>query len=112
MSAVPCSPVHDALAIPNDHSGFATLASLPARRESGHPLDENELHNIITILRAFLTSPNNKSKPGKGALFDAVMSIVKDGTRKLSRAWDKTQLAIALLRWSQEALDLPEPTFD
>ena len=65
------------------------------------------LKNMIETVRAFLVCANNNVKPGKDTLFEAVTSLVKQGSRKLSRAWDKTQFSWVLLRWCQEALRLP-----
>ena len=70
-------------------------------------MPRSALKNMIETVRAFLVCANNNVKPGKDTLFEAVTSLVKQGSRKLSRAWDKTQFSWVLLRWCQEALRLP-----
>ena len=88
-------------------NGIAAITALAGKRAAGEPLSPTELRDIATVIRSFLASANNKGKPGKDVLFEAVRSLVT-GPRKLSRSWDKTQLSLVLLRWTQDALGLPE----
>ena len=87
--------------------GTTAILHMPDRRVAGEPFSRGELQDIVATTRAFLASANNRSGPGKPVLWSAVKSLLKAGTRQLSKAWDKTQLVSVLLRWSQEAIKLP-----
>ena len=60
------------------------INALTSKRAAGEPLSPTELRDIVTVIRTFLASTNNKGKPGKDVLFEAVRSLVT-GPRKLSR---------------------------
>ena len=102
--STPIPPTPDRL--PN---GMASIVALAGRRSAGEPLNAHDIKDMISTLRSFLSSDNNRSGPTKTVLFEAVRSLVKRDSRKLSRGWDKTQLATVLLRWCLVALSLPSP---
>ena len=85
---------------------MGSIKALPVKRGAGTALTKKSLKALIRLLQAFLASANNRSAPGKNELFAAVQSLVKPDSRRLSRQWDKTQLALALFRWVHEALNL------
>ena len=90
----------------NVPNGIAAIVALPSLHIAGKTIPRPAVKNMIVAITQFLSCANNNAKPGKDVLFLAVESLIKRDSRKLSRAWDKTQLTSVLLRWSQEALRL------
>ena len=84
-------------------AGINAINAIPTRRRNKRNLSPAELEALNALLGAFLSSANNRSAPKKEELFLAVQALLKQGSRRLSRQWDKTQLALALFRWVHEA---------
>ena len=53
--------------IPN---GIAAITSLSEKRNKGNALSASELIDMAEVVREFLASSNNNSKPGKDTLFE------------------------------------------
>ena len=100
-------PPHTPNPTGNPDEGTTAILHMENRRAAGEPFSRGELLDIVATTRAFLASANNKTGPGKKVLWQAVRSLLKEDSRALSKAWDKTQLSSVLLRWSQVALGLP-----
>ena len=90
----------------SESAGLSVINVIPSRRKEGKIITSEELSSLNALLGKYLASENNKLRPKKDELFNAVQALLKNESRSLSRQWDKTQLALTLFRWVQEAFHL------
>ena len=85
--------------------GMNTIRALPETRKAKQVVSPKELDCLIMILQEFLASAKRTTPPTKSVLRRAVLSLMQQGT-VLSRQWDKTQLALVVLKWAVSSLRL------
>ena len=85
--------------------GVNALRDLPKLREEGVIASPAQLRAILSIVKAYLASPNRAAPPSRDVIRDAVQSLLPRGER-LARKWRKEQLATVLTKWAISALRL------
>ena len=88
--------------------GMTCIRALPDAREQAISVPHSDLKGLIHVVHSYLQSAKKKTPPSKALLRKAVLALMQEGT-VLSRQWDKTQLALIVLKWAHTALKLALP---
>ena len=87
---------------------MAVFTAFPEKRKLKEPMSPTELQKIENVLKAYMRNPSVRALPNKAQLSAVTSSLFKEGARKLSPKWNKTQLGAAILHWLVVAKDLRE----
>ena len=109
MSKASADTVTRAPVLSKKQDAISLLNSLDFRRRTGSILSSDELSQIEKLMKAFIDSPATRTAPSKQQLTAAVNALLMPNANLVSSKFNKSHLAGALLRWTQEAalLDLP-----
>ena len=90
--------------------GMNCIRMLPDVRRNGRgaTISTKNLKALVDVLRMYMESANTKTPPSKKLLREAALALMQEGAI-LSRQWDKTQLALVVLKWTLTALRLARP---
>ena len=91
-----------------DSEEMAVFTAFPEKRKLKEPMSPTELQKIENVLKAYMRNPSVRALPNKAQLSAVTSSLFKEGARKLSPKWNKTQLGAAILHWLVVAKDLRE----
>ena len=84
------------------------FTAFPDKRKTNEPIDPVELRKMEDLLKAYMRNPSKRALPSKKQLAAVTSSLFKEGARKLSPKWNKTQLGAAIMHWLEVAISLPE----
>ena len=85
---------------------LATFNAIPAKRKEKKQLSVDELEQVQRLLKTYMDVPSKRALPTKAQLSAVTSSLFKEGARKLSPKWNKTQLVVAIQHWLDEIKDL------
>ena len=94
----------------NSQDALSLLSSLAFRRRSGPILSADELTQIEKLMQSYIDSPASRSAPSKNQMMAAVNALLQRGANLVSAKFNKSQLAGAIHRWTQEAALLSPPS--
>ena len=93
-----------------DQDALALLDSLGFRRRSNSMLSPDELKQIEQLMKTFIDSPAQRTAPSKNQMMAAVNALLPKGATLVSPKFNKSHLAGAIYRWTQEAALLSPPS--
>ena len=104
-NAAPGPPI-----LSQQQDALVLLNSLSFRRRTGPILTADELKQVDKLMQSYIDSPASRSALSKNQMMAAVNALLPKGASMVSAKFNKSQLAGALQRWTQEAAELAPPT--
>ena len=86
-------------------AGLHAIKRLPIARRNGQVTPPPSLRDLLKLFESYLVDKSHYAPPLKSLLFDAVQSLLPDGTA-LSTQWGKMDLCLVLKKWVLSALRL------
>ena len=84
------------------------LLSIAGKRKANKSIPLPDLMLSRKLLNHYLQSPSRLTQPSKDQMHETVTSLLPKGAKPLSKRWNKSQLAVAILHWVDYVIELGE----